>query len=133
MNQLTADGDLDRLLHAVAGALDPDGVLVFELNLAPAYARFWTGDDDVQTGTTRIRRQHRRLPGTGLICADVTIEAADGTVTHDTILQRPYTDVEVEAALGRAAFALRERESFDPFGSAGEASKALWVVQRARA
>jgi SAM-dependent methyltransferase len=133
MNQLTDDGDLDRVLRAVAGALSRDGVFVFELNLAPAYARFWTGDYEVQAGTTRIRRQHRRLPGTGLICADVTIEAADGTVTRDTIVQRPYGDVEVEAALGRTAFALRERETFDPFGSAGEPTKALWVVQRVRA
>jgi SAM-dependent methyltransferase len=133
VNQLAGDDDLDRLFASVAGALVPGGVFVFEVNLPAAYTRFWTGDDVVSAGTARIRRRHRRLLETPLVEAAVTIEAADGGVTHDRILQRPYAEREIGDAVARAGFHLRGREVYDPFSDGGEPTKALWTVQRVRA
>src|SRR5262249_61500295 len=42
-NQLTADGDLDRMLCAVRGALVPGGLFLCEGNLPEAYAGYWSG------------------------------------------------------------------------------------------
>jgi SAM-dependent methyltransferase len=133
MNQLTGDTDLERVLHAVDRSLADEGIFVFELNLPVAYDRFWTGDDEVRAGAIRIRRQHRQLPGTTLIEAEIAIETADGHVAHDHVVQRPYADAEVEAALGQCGLTLVERKAFDPFDHGDEPTKALWVVQRLRA
>lgn len=133
VNQLVEDGDLDRLLGAVARALVPGGLFVFEVNLPAAYARFWSGADAVEADGTRIRRSHRRLAGARILEAEVTIETTDGCVRHDRILQRPYDDAELAAAVARNGYAGLARERFDPFDDTGEATKALWAVQRARA
>jgi SAM-dependent methyltransferase len=133
VNQLTEPGDLDRLLDAVGRSLVSGGLFVFEVNLPAAYDRFWRGDEVVAAGSTRIRRSHRIRPGSTVIEARVTIEAADGSVRHDRIVQRPYDDAELEAALVRGGWSSLARESFDPFGGSAEPTKALWAIQRTRA
>jgi SAM-dependent methyltransferase len=131
VNQLAGDGDLDRLLAGVHRALVPEGVFVFEVNLPAAYARFWSGSEIVQAGAVRIRRTHARL-AVNLVEARVTIEAPDGSVRHDRILQRAYEAAELEEAAARNGFTVAQVERFDPFGAAGEPTKALWVAQRRR-
>jgi SAM-dependent methyltransferase len=132
VNQLVEAGDLDRLLGSVARALAPGGLFVFEVNLPAAYDRFWRGDDVALAGPARIHRSHRAHPGTRVIEAQVTIEAADGSVRHDRILQRPYADAEIRAALGRGPWTVLACDPFDPFGVSEEPTKALGAVQRAR-
>jgi SAM-dependent methyltransferase len=135
INQLTEAGDLDRLLNAVGRSLAPGGLFVFEVNLPAAYARFWRGDDEMRAGATRIRRRHRRLLGTSIVEAHVTIECDGGTVTHDRIAQRAYDDRELETALAHAGFTVLAREAYDPFAGGDTPTKALWAVhtQRTRA
>jgi len=133
VNQLVDDGDLDRLLAAVACSLVPDGLFVFEVNLPAAYARFWSGVDAVEAGGVRIRRSHRRLPGRRILEAEVTIETGDGRIRYDRIPQRPYGDAELEEAVRRAGYTVRTVERFDPFADTSEPTKALWAVQRRRA
>ena len=79
----------------------------------------------------RIRRTHARLAA-NLLEARVTIEQADGSLRRDRIVQRPYEATELETALTRNGFAVADVERFDPFGGAGEPTKALWVAQRRR-
>jgi SAM-dependent methyltransferase len=131
VNQLAEDGDLDRLLAGVHRSLVPGGVFVFEVNLPAAYARFWSGLETVQAGAIRIRRAHARLAA-NLVEARVTIEEADGSVRHDRIVQRAYEATELEPVLARSGFTVADVERFDPFGGAGEPTKALWVAQRRR-
>ena len=47
VNQLVGDGDLGRLFEGVHRSLVEDGLFVFEVNLPAAYARWWTGEDEV--------------------------------------------------------------------------------------
>ena len=130
VNQLTGDGDLDRLLAGVHRSLVPGAPFLFEVNLPAAYARFWSGTESVQAGAVRITRTHAPVAGTSLLEANVTIEAPDGSARRDRILQRPYDAAELEAALARHAFTPAAVESYDPFAAAGEPTKALWVAQR---
>ena len=133
MNQLTGDGDLARALTATRAALVPGGLFVFELNLAASYTRYWSGTETTRLADAVIVREHHRLPGSPVIEARVTIQRAhDGRVDEvtDRILQRPYDDAEVEAALTRAGFLLLERTSFNPFTPTEEPLKALWYARR---
>jgi SAM-dependent methyltransferase len=132
VNQLTEEGDLDRLFHAVGRSLVRGGLFVFEVNLPAAYARFWSGDDEVRAGATRIRRRHRRLPGASILEAHVTIETDDGAVTHDRIVQRAYDDREIESGLANAGFTVLARDAYDPFTGSGTPTKALWTVRAQR-
>ena len=129
VNQLTEEGDLDRLLGSVGRSLVPGGLFVFEVNLPAAYERFWSGDDEVRAGAMRIRRRHRRRSDGPILEAQVTIEADDGTVTHDRIAQRVYDDRELETGLVHAGFAVLAREDYDPFAGGAAPTKALWAVR----
>ena len=133
MNQLTDDGDLARALAATRDALVPDGVFVFELNLAASYTRYWSGSERIVLEDAVVERTHHRLPGSSVIEARVTIrprgDRAAGEVT-DRIRQRPYDDPEVETALAHAGLALLERTRFNPFAPAEPPVKALWCARR---
>jgi SAM-dependent methyltransferase len=132
VNQLTEDGDLGRAFRAIRTALVPDGVLVFETNLAASYARYWSGEETVDIGDAVIVRAHRRRPGSPVIDAEVSIRRRTWggfDEVRDHIAQRPYAEDEIEAALARARFAVVEREAYDPFDRGGEATKALWVCR----
>jgi SAM-dependent methyltransferase len=133
VNQLTGDGDLDRLCAAVYASLVAGGVFVFEVNLPAAYEMWWAGEDEVWAGGARVLRRHRRDPASGVIEAAVTIVGADGIERHDRIAQRPYPDRAIEAAVARAGFAVLGRDDYDPFARGGVPTKALWSVQRVRA
>jgi SAM-dependent methyltransferase len=132
MNQLTGDGDLAAACRAVAGALVAGGVFVFELHLPAAYERFWTAPETVSLPDAVVHRVHRRVAGTPVIVADVTIRrrTPDGwRETHDRIEQRPYDDAEVRAALDAAGLAVVAHETFDPFEARGAPLKALWAAR----
>jgi SAM-dependent methyltransferase len=132
VNQLTADDDLDRAFAAVARSLVSGGLFVFETNLPTSYERYWSGTETIQAGDATVVREHRRIAGTPVIEAQVTIRRPDGDV-HDRIRQRPWTDAAVEQALAAAGFRPTGRESFNPFEPAGAPMKALWTAQRVRA
>ncbi|HLK11429.1 MAG TPA: methyltransferase domain-containing protein [Candidatus Binatia bacterium] len=129
MNQLTGDGDLDRALAAVRGALVPGGLFLFELNLAASYARYWSGTETVRLADAVVVREHRRLAGAPVIEARVRIRGPEGEA-EDRIAQRLYTEVEVEHAVAAAGLDVVERTEFNPFAAHGPAMKALWVVRR---
>jgi predicted TPR repeat methyltransferase len=132
VNQLTADGDLERTFAAVSRALVTGGLFVFETNLPASYERYWSGTETVQAGDATVVRAHRRVPGTAVIEALVTIRRPGGEV-HDRIEQRPFTDAQLEHALAAAGLRTIEREPFNPFEPTGPPMKALWTAQRARA
>jgi len=129
VNQLVDDGDLQRLFGAVHRSLVHAGIFIFEMNLPAAYEQWWTGEDETRVEEVRVRRRHRRRDDSPVIEAEVTIESADGQVTHDLLCQRPYADDEIEAAVAATHFTVEWREAFDPFGGT-EDTKALWVVRR---
>ena len=129
-NQLTADGDLGRALAAVRDALMPGGLFLCEVNLPEAYARYWSGVETTTLPDAVVTREHRRVAGTPVLEAHVTIRRVDGSVVRDRIAQRPYSDVEMEAAFAAAGFAVAGVERFNPFDAAGPAVKALWSAQR---
>jgi SAM-dependent methyltransferase len=133
VNQQTDDGDLARMFHAVRRALVPGGLFVFELNLPASYACYWVGEDTADLGDAVIVREHRRVPGSPVIEARVSIRRRtcggfDETIDH--VAQRPYDDAEVAAALASGGFALVDRETYDPFEVVGEPTKCLWVCRR---
>ena len=130
-NQLTADGDLDRMLSAVRDALVPGGLFLCEVNLPEAYARYWSGEETIALPDAVVTREHRRIAGTPVLVAHVTIRRSDGTTVRDRIAQRPYGDGELEAALDAAGFRVAGVERFNPFDAAAPAVKALWCAQRA--
>jgi SAM-dependent methyltransferase len=131
MNQLTGDGDLERALDAVHGALVPGGVFVFELNLPAAYARYWSGRETVDIPGAVVVREHHA--DRDVIEARIMIRSSDGEDLHDAIAQRAYGDVEVERALAGAGFLLLERAAFNPFDARGEPVKALWAARASEA
>jgi SAM-dependent methyltransferase len=129
-NQLTADGDLDRMLSAVRDALVPGGLFLCEVNLPEAYARYWSSEETIALPDAVVTREHRRVPGTAVLEAHVTIRRADGATVRDRIAQRPYSDEELEAALAASGFAVAGVERFNPFDADAPAVKALWCAQR---
>jgi len=134
VNQLTAEGDLDRALASMHRSLVPRGLLVFELNLAASYERYWSGEETVEVGDAVVVRTHRRREGSPVIEADVSIRrrsCGGWDEVRDHIAQRPYADADVERALARAGFTLVERQTYDPFAAGAEPTKALWVCRRA--
>lgn len=130
-NQLTADGDLNRMLCAVRDALVPGGLFLCEVNLPEAYARYWSGEETIALPDAVVTREHRRIAGKAVLEALVTIRRADGTTVHDRIAQRPYGDAELEAALAAAGFRVAAVERFNPFDPTAPAVKAIWSAQRA--
>jgi SAM-dependent methyltransferase len=127
INQLTGDGDLARAMAAVRDALVPGGLFLFEVNLPAAYARYWTGVETIALPDAVVTRRHRRA---ALVEAEVTIRSAAGAVVHDRIVQRPYAETEITAALTAAGLVRLGVERFDPFDAGGVPLKALWSVQR---
>ena len=132
VNQLTADDDLKRAFTAVARSLVPGGRFVFETNLPASYDRYWSGTETIKAGDAIVVREHRRVAGSPVIEALVTIRSRDDGV-HDRIQQRPWSDGEVERALADAGFSPATRETFNPFEPSGSPMKALWTTQRRRA
>jgi SAM-dependent methyltransferase len=130
-NQLTADGDLDRMLCAVHDALVPGGLFLCEVNLPEAYARYWSGEETIALPDAVVTREHRRIAGTPVLEALVTIRRSDGTTVHDRIVQRAYGEDELGAALDAAGFRVAAVERFNPFDPTAAAVKALWSTQRA--
>ena len=118
---------------ATRAALVPGGLFVFELNLPASYARYWSGTETTRLADAVVVREHHRLPGSPVIEARVTIQRFRGgrvDEVTDRILQRPYADAEVEAALARAGLVLLERTSFNPFVPTAPPLKALWSARR---
>ncbi|HXJ33164.1 MAG TPA: class I SAM-dependent methyltransferase [Candidatus Eisenbacteria bacterium] len=133
VNQLTADGDLDRALASIHRSLVPHGLLVFELNLAASYERYWSGEETVDVGDAVVVRTHRRREGSAVIEADVSIRrrsCGGWDEVRDHIAQRPYGDDEVEAALVRGGFDRVACERYDPFDENAQPTKALWTCRR---
>jgi ubiquinone/menaquinone biosynthesis C-methylase UbiE len=128
VNQLVEDSDLARAFAAVRRSLTRGGLFVFETNLPAAYERLWTGEETVRAGEAEVHRAHRRLPS-GTIEAEVTIRVPGRADEHDAIVQRPWSDGEIENALAAAGLKLVAREAFDPFARGDEAMKALWSAR----
>lgn len=131
INQLTGAGDLARALTAIRAALVPGGLVLFELNLPEAYARYWTGVETTTLPDAVITRAHRRSGAR--VEAEVTIRRADGTSVRERIAQRPYAHAEIAAALAAAGFGSGAVERFNPFDPAAAPVKALWSAQRVQA
>jgi len=129
-NQLTGDDDLARALAAVHDALVPGGLLLCEVNLPEAYARYWSGIETVALADAVVTREHVHLAGSAILEARVTIRRHDGTTLRDRIAQRPYADAELEAAFAGAGFGVTGVERFNPFDAGGPPVKALWSAQR---
>jgi SAM-dependent methyltransferase len=134
VNQLTDEGDLGRAFASVRAALVPAGLFVFELNLPASYARYWQAEEIVDVGDAVIIRTHRPVPGTAVIEAAVEIRRRTGCgwdVVEDRIVQRPFDDATIEAAIATAGFVVVECQRYDPFAAGAEPTKALWVCRRA--
>lgn len=129
-NQLTGDDDLARALSAVRRALVPGGLLLCEVNLPEAYARYWSGVETITLPDAVVTREHVHLAGSTILEARVTIRRHDGMTVSDRIAQRPYGDAELEAAFTEAGFGVTGVERFNPFDPTGPAVKALWNAQR---
>src|SRR5262249_1811028 len=134
LNYLTDDGDLDRVFAGAAGALRPDGYLVFDINTEAEYTTW--DDRDVITYDGRDCLVYNKLS------YDPHARLAQGRIVwfvRETELwwrgeeihtQRAWSDGEVRAALARAGLELAGRFDVNGMEAAEEVGRVVYVARR---
>ena len=125
--------DLDALaatFRAVAAALRPGGLFVFDLTSPFGFAELWRHRVDFRVADTIVRSELDYDPVLHVGRADVTIENA-GSKRAFVLTQRCFAEGDVEAALVAAGFAPEIVAPWSPIKK-GSPSK-LWFVATKRA
>lgn len=114
INYLTAPADLDACLAAAHNYLDPDGLLIFDVNTPYKFEHIYGDnayileDDDPDAGATYCGWQNLYDPATRLCSFDLTVfrEETDGRWRREeeSHTERCYTQDELTDALRRAGF-----------------------------
>lgn len=128
LNHLTEPDDWTRALRAVSEALQPGGLLIFDVTNRLGFERWWNsrnefgGDDWEMTVASRFDRA-----GT-LGTADVAL-ARPGASAAFRLTERLYEPDEIRALVERAGFAIERRRPWAPFPQGGP-GKTWWVGRK---
>lgn len=135
LNHLLTPSDLLACCRSLAGALEPSGLLVFDVNNERCYRRLWTRNETISHPHFVLTLRNRYEPATRRAFADVTLtmrNAPASEVLTETVEERCYLRSEISRALRAAGFEILESEDF-AFGTAPEFGKLkTWWVARKR-
>jgi SAM-dependent methyltransferase len=130
LNHLPDPEALKRALAAVARALAPGGLFVFDLNNRDGYLAWWQGRQTYSGPDWQVTVETSFDPATGRAFgrAQVLRPGSDQPRTETEIVERCYSPDEVETALGAVGLTLERAEkwAFAPGVIAGK----TWYVAR---
>jgi SAM-dependent methyltransferase len=131
LNHLPGQAELRDALAALATALRPDGLLMFDVNNRTGYARWWNGRDTYEGPGWRMESEARFDDSRNEAQATLTVSRNQATA-EVVIRQHLFEDAEIAAALAHSGLRpiLREPWSPTPEGTPGST---WWMVRRVSA
>jgi SAM-dependent methyltransferase len=128
LNHLIDPPDLRRAFSALAAALRPGGLLVFDVTNRRGFERWWRGRNDFRGRTWQVSVEARFDPTTELGRAEVIIGRAGQPAASFPLLERHFPDSEVAGALAAAGFEVERTEGWAPFANDIE-GKTWWIAR----
>ncbi|HEY7371904.1 MAG TPA: class I SAM-dependent methyltransferase [Polyangia bacterium] len=128
LNHLTEPDGWTRALHAVAAALRPGGLLIFDVTNRIGFEKWWStrnlfGGDDWDLS---VAARFDRASGVGT--ADVALARPGGRATF-RLTERLYEPEEIRALVEDAGFTVERRRPWAPFPRS-DLGKTWWVARR---
>jgi SAM-dependent methyltransferase len=129
-NHLPDAAALARALAAIATALRPGGLLVFDLTNRKGFERWWRGQSDFQGLDWRISINARFEATSDIGLAEVTIsrQGRGGPTPSFRLQERHLPEREVAEALAKAGFTVERTEGWAPFSHDIE-GKTWWLAR----
>lgn len=130
LNHLPDVPALERAFTGIARLLAPGGRLVFDVNTAVGFARWWQGER-VYTGRGwRFEMEAAFDPEARRAVARARVTVEGRPPVDSEIHERLFTDDEIGAALARAGLTTVDRTTWAPLDD-GVRGACLWAAQRA--
>jgi len=129
INHLNDPDALEQMLAAVAQALRPGGLFIFDVTNAVGFDKWWrarnhwTGDGWEISVTTSYR------PDAGVAHADVTIVRDGRTPVEAHLVERCFADRDIREALSRAGLMVEVQEPWSPF-QIDAPGKTWWITRK---
>lgn len=116
MNHLHSPRELSRAFSAVASALHPGGLFIFDLNNEHCYQTLWTRTEAIQQRDFTLIMQNtyhpRRQTGYALVTVFLRRHKGYARLT-EVIQERHFSPAVVESLLRKSGFRVLEREEFN--------------------
>jgi SAM-dependent methyltransferase len=125
LNHLPDRRALNAAVAAVAAALRPGGLFVFDVTNELGFRRWWRGDSVWRGEGWTVATRTSYDPATGLAHAEVTVEQGAAR-TACQLGERCFAEEEIHAALGAAGLHVVASDRWSPFEI--DASGKTWVV-----
>jgi SAM-dependent methyltransferase len=128
LNHLPDEQALARALAALAGAVRPGGLVVFDLTNRLGFERWWRGCNDFRAAQWRLTINARFDPTTGVGTADIRVERGPRPLRFK-LTERLFTEAQVSQALTAAGLETERTEPWSPF-DIDVPGKTWWVARR---
>ena len=128
LNHLPDAGALARAFAAVAAALRPGGLLVFDVTSRHGFEQWWESSNRFRGKGWSMLVEASFDPDREIATGDVTLER-EGVTRRFEIKERYFGPEAVAAALDAAGFTVEHEEAWSPFPIGG-LGKSWWVARR---
>jgi SAM-dependent methyltransferase len=129
INHLSDPDALDKLLAAVAQALRPGGLFIFDVTNAVGFDKWWCARNHWKAEGWEISVETSYRPDAGVAHAVVTIVRDGRTPVSAHLVERCFPDREIRQALARAGLVVEVQESWSPF-QIDAPGKTWWITRR---
>ena len=127
-NHLPDERALARALAALAGAVRPGGLIVFDLTNQLGFERWWRGRSEFRAARWRLTIDARFDRGTGVGTADVRVKRG-GRPLRFSLTERLFEEAQARAALAAAGLEVGRAEPWSPF-EMDAPGKTWWTARR---
>jgi SAM-dependent methyltransferase len=128
LNHLRDTADLARALSAIAAALRPGGLLVFDVTNEEGFAGWWRGRRTWRGTGWRVAVEMAYDPARREGAASVTVDRGAAETTSAILIERCFAAGEWQAALAGAGMELVAASRWNPFPD--DALGKTWVISR---
>jgi SAM-dependent methyltransferase len=128
LNHLTEPKAWTRALGAVANALRPDGLLIFDVTNRDGFELWWNARNVFRGGDWKMSIEARFDPAGAVATADVALAHPAGGGTF-RLTERLYEPDEIRALVEGAGFAIEHPQPWAPFPRR-EAGKTWWTARK---
>jgi SAM-dependent methyltransferase len=130
LNHAAADGELARIFQAVARALRPGGLLIFDLTNRAGFEAWWRDRREHEGDDWHMTIQASFDPATGLARGVATVVTDQMLTPQATdVTERCFEETDVRGWLGSAGFTVIEASPWCPLPG-DVPGKTWWVAQR---